>query len=381
MQAKPLTDDIFENFTIIVDKNKINHHTPLPQFSELRKMNLPGFRKYYSEELFANGIYKKAEDIKEAVSILTVFGIKYKYLNRKKCFPTKLTNEQLKLKKAFVCLEILKVFYHILSGISSEEFNKKLSGGLEKITQHFEDTWKESEYSFEDEFFTIAVWNLGLLYSKYGENAKTEEFSNKIVKTLKSYIAKSAGGKTSRKSLEILYNCLQLQYNFLQNWTDKMAFKISKVMSKIITDWKEDYSLFQIQQCMTIYCERQNYEKILQNANFIRQYVRNKMKLEKAEAKKQNALTKMIKTAAKWRQKKEQMRRAQIKFHSKARVKVHKNKVMVSVVKTKMGISKLKVFIATCKLKKCYYNLEKAVPDVKKSGIMLNTTPSMRKRI
>ena len=95
----------------------------------------------------------------------------------------------------------------------------------------------------------------------------------------------------------------------------------------------------------------------------------------------QNALTKMIKTAAKWRKKKTIFRRAQIKFHSKARVKVHKNKVMVSVVKTKMGISKLKVFIATCKLKKCYYNLEKAVPDVKKSGIMLNTTPSMRKRI
>ena len=50
MQAKPLTEDIFENFTIIMDKNKINHHTPLPHFSELRKMNLPGFRKYYSEE-------------------------------------------------------------------------------------------------------------------------------------------------------------------------------------------------------------------------------------------------------------------------------------------------------------------------------------------
>ena len=381
MQAKLWTEDIFENFTIIADKNKINHHTPLPQFSELRKMNLPGFRKYYSEELFDNGIYKKAEDIKEAVSILTVFGIKYKYLNRKKCFPAKLTNEQLKLKKAFVCLEILKVFYHILSGISSEEFNKKLYGELEKITQHFEDTWKESEYSFEDEFFTIAVWNLGLLYSKYGKNSKTEEFSNKIVKTLKSYIAKPSGGKTSRKSLEILLNFLQLQYNFLQKWTDKMAFKISKVMSKIITDGKEDFALFQIQQCVKIYCERQNYEKILQNANFIRQYVRNKMKLEKAEAKKQNALTKMIKTAAKWRQKKEQMRRAQIKFHSKARVKVHKNKVMVSVVKAKMGISKLKVFIASCKLKKCYYNLEKAVPNVKKSGIMLDTSPSMRKRI
>ena len=317
MQAKSLTEDIFENFTIIVDKNKINHHTPLPQFSELRKMNLPGFRKYYSEELFDNGIYKKAEDIKEAVSILTVFGIKYKYLNRKKCFPAKLTNEQLKLKKAFVCLEILKVFYHILSGISSEEFNKKLYGELEKITQHFEDTWKESEYSFEDEFFTIAVWNLGLLYSKYGENSKTEEFSNKIVKTLKSYIAKPSGGKTSRKSLHILIRYF-IRYES-PKWADQMAFKISKVMFKIITDKKEDFALFQIQQCMKIYCERQNYEKILQNANFIRQYVRNKMKsleieflttcnakkdkaqtkLEKAEAKKQNALTKMIKTAAK----------------------------------------------------------------------------------
>ena len=72
------------------------------------------------------------------------------------------------------------------------------------------------------------------------------------------------------------------------------------------------------------------------------------------------------------------MRRAQIKFHSKARVKVHKNKVMVSVVKAKMGISKLKVFIALCKLKKCYYNLEKAGIF---TCIMLDTSPLMRKRI
>ena len=52
-------DKFLENFLIIVDRNKINHPAPLPNFSQLkkmtinfssqlRKMNLPSFKDFYS---------------------------------------------------------------------------------------------------------------------------------------------------------------------------------------------------------------------------------------------------------------------------------------------------------------------------------------------
>ena len=121
--------------TILVNKNKINHPAPLPNFSQLRKINLPGFKKFYSEELFDDAnLYMTDKDIKEQISFLTVFGIKYKYLNRKKCFPAKLTDEQLKLKKAFVCLEILKVTFTCCGTEKFKQICKQLVyGTLEKI--------------------------------------------------------------------------------------------------------------------------------------------------------------------------------------------------------------------------------------------------------
>ena len=82
-------EEIFENF-LILDKNKINHPAPLPNFSHYNNMsiNLPAFKNFYSEELLHSGdFYLSVLEIEEKVSFLTVFGIKYKYLNRKKYFP------------------------------------------------------------------------------------------------------------------------------------------------------------------------------------------------------------------------------------------------------------------------------------------------------
>ena len=239
-----------ENFLMIMDKNKINHPAPLPNFSQLkkmtinfssqlRKMNLPSFKDFYSCQGLVyndNNEYLTNTELIEKVSLLTVFGIKYKYLNRKKCFPTKLTNEQLKLKKAFVCLEIIKFDNTKTSEKVWLNYDQQY-GALEKINQHFEDTWKESEYSFEDEYLTFAVLNLGRLYSEFDEKSKIEEFSKKIAKALRSYIEKP--GKTNKGSddnLITLANYINNSTKFIdpfsQHWASKVAFRINLEISK-----------------------------------------------------------------------------------------------------------------------------------------------------
>ena len=270
-------DNFLEKFLIIVDKNKINHPAPLPNFSDLcYGMNLPSFKKFYSyEELFNNdkNIYSNM-GVKEKVSFLTVFGIKYKYLNRKKCFPTKLTNEQLKLKKAFVCIEIMK--------FDSEKvklnYNQILYGALEKINQHFEDTWKEFEYSFKDEYFVFAVWNLGRLCSEFDEKSKAEEYSKIIAKSLKWYIAKPEENAKKASSLELLrdYMFVKLRPRS-QKWLDKLAFKMNSVLSNNLISPDDDVALFDLQIAIKNYFKRNNQKKLLQNSKFIQTFICNKM--------------------------------------------------------------------------------------------------------
>ena len=285
-----------DNFLIIVDKNKINHPAPLPNFSQLkkmtinfssqlRKMNLPSFKDFYSCQGLVyndNNEYLTNEEVIEKVSLLTVFGIKYKYLNRKKCFPTKLTNEQLKLKKAFVCLEIVK----FNNTFTPENDNYE---ALEKINQHFEETWKESEYSIEDEYFIFAVLNLGRLYSEFDEKSKVEVLSNKMAKILECYLAKPEVFKLHSKcmnnccscnrmgvpSLEVLRDYMRSKLSVHEiKWVDKLAFKMNSVLSKIIINSDDDVALFDLQMAIKLYLKRR---KKVQNSKFIQTFICNKM--------------------------------------------------------------------------------------------------------
>ena len=193
-----------KKLTILDDKNRINvsaiHDVIMETHQTDFLVNLHEFKQLYSHVNLKTLIESERGEIKTIATILTANGIKFKYLNKKKSFPEKLTMEQSKLKKAIVCLEISQV-HSILKWIEiatdaeedfikndCERFKQKLFLEVEKIAKHFEETFKTSDGL--DECFNVAACKLGKIYLVIGKKSKAKEFCKKISRSLKSYVLK-----------------------------------------------------------------------------------------------------------------------------------------------------------------------------------------------
>ena len=71
-----------------------------------------------------------------------------------------------------------------LSNTVTGYIDRLIFSNLERIKQHFEQSWiKESDdYSFENQRFRYVVWSLGNAYSKCKDEVQTENFCNILVR-------------------------------------------------------------------------------------------------------------------------------------------------------------------------------------------------------
>ena len=286
-------------FTLLVDKNKINEEAidDYGKCGHKLRYNLPEFKDQNSKmiELFKNGNMKDYM-IRDFANLLTVYGLKFKYLNRKKMFSSaKLSKDALRLKKTFVCLEICKV-YEMLKWIEIAQsskmkiiktdcktFKEKIYFEVEKIAKHFEETWKISEDL--DDIYTIAACKLSQIYMAIGKKSKAMVYVKKLTQSVKSYIEKPSLISDPRYLfVELVPDSNSIQhmerYQYEKKWSKEMISEIYCVFSKFHPKNLKpngQMAFLKVTSALQFYEMMNHKEKLAENSKFISGFVRNQM--------------------------------------------------------------------------------------------------------
>ena len=128
-----------------------------------------------------------------------------------------------------------------LSNTVTGYIDRLIFSNLERIKQHFEQSWiKESDdYSFENQRFRYVVWSLGNAYSKCRDEVQTENFCNILVDSMKSYIETPRTLDTLNQNQAATKNLFDIQGKMLEtantkNWKAKLSLEFNLKMSEFI---------------------------------------------------------------------------------------------------------------------------------------------------